>query len=84
MSNKKFKFELNSAGVRELLNSNNMKSVLSKYASDVQSRAGSGYTTSVINVSDRAKAFVHTSTKSAQRDNLKNNTLLKALGSMKG
>lgn len=80
----KFKFELNHAGVSELLKSSKMKNVLGRYASNVSSKAGKGYSTSVIDVSDRAKAFVHTSTKSAQRDNLKNNTLLKALGSSKG
>ena len=77
----KFKFELNPGGVRELLNSSAMKKVLSNHASSVAKKAGSGYSTSVISVSDRAKGFVHTATKKAQKENLKNNTLLKALGS---
>lgn len=79
--NSKFKFELNSDGVRELLKSNQMKKVLKDYTDAISDKAGSGYYGSVIEVSDRAKGFVHTTTKQAQKDNLKNNTLLKALGS---
>lgn len=80
----KFKFELNSRGVVELMKSANMKKVLSNYGSSVSNKAGHGYSYSVQESGDRSKVFVHASTKKAKRDNLKNNTLLKALGSSKG
>ena len=78
MSNN-FKFVLNTQGVSQLLNSKEMKDVLSDYADQVKTKAGRGYYYSVRNASDRAKGYVHASTKEAQRDNLKNNTLLRNL-----
>lgn len=76
-----FKFELNPAGVSKLLNSKEMQSVLVSYASNVKNKAGKGYMYSTRKGTDRFKGYVHTTTKQAQKDNLKNNTLLKALGS---
>lgn len=75
-----FDFKLNSAGVRELLQSSQMQSVLSTHATDVRNRAGEGYDTSIYVGKNRANASVYASTEEAYKDNLENNTLLKALG----
>ena len=78
----KVKFELNSAGVRELLQSPEAMNVCMEYANRIQSRcpAGLGYETSVIVGKFRARASVFASTPEARRDNYQNNTLLKARG----
>lgn len=76
----KFNFELNEAGVRELLRSAEMKTVCSEIASNIAGRAGSGYETDTYTGRNRVNASVYTSTKDAYKDNLKNNTLLKAVG----
>lgn len=72
-------FELNSAGVVELMKSQEMAAVLDEYASAVASRAGDGYAVSAVMSGDRAKAFVSAETKEARAENNENNTLLKAL-----
>ena len=77
-------FVLNGKGVRELLTSDEMKNVLRQYANQVESISGSGYTASSYVGKNRANASVVAETKSAKKDNLQNNTLLKALGSIKG
>lgn len=74
MSN--FKFVLDYGGVRELLHSDGMVKVLEGYAGSVASKAGKGY--KVKQMPTRA-IVVETSTKEAEKDNLKNNTLLKAV-----
>lgn len=72
-------FELNSAGVVELMKSVEMVNVLNEFASSVASRAGGGYGISNVMSGDRAKVFVTASTEEAYADNNENNTLLKAL-----
>jgi len=78
MSN--FKFELNYQGVRSLLHSSEMREVLRGYGNAIASKAGEGY--EIKNMPTRAIA-VSTATPKARKDNLKNNTLLKAMGSSK-
>ena len=73
-------FELNYAGVGELLRSKEMGSVLSEYAGQVVSRAGTGYGYKLGQTGQRAKATVFTASHAAIRDNSENNSLLKALG----
>lgn len=82
--NSKYRFELNSKGVKELMQGNEMQTALAEYAKMVQNRAGEGYTVSKYVGKTRANASIHAESKKAKRDNLKNNTLLKALGSVKG
>lgn len=74
MSN--FKFERNDKGVSELLNSKEMEEVLMAYANQISSKAGKGY--KVKKLKTRVVA-VTTSNKKSREDNLKNNTLLKAV-----
>lgn len=73
----KMKFQLNYAGVGRLLKSNSMRSVIESRASGMQARAGDGYT--VRYGRNRVVAFVEPETEEAKRDNLDNNTLLKAV-----
>ncbi len=77
MSN--FKFELNRAGVRELLKSEEMKSICEEHARAVQSKCGTGYEVTTYTGKSRANASVHAETFEAKRENSKNNTLLKAV-----
>ena len=77
MSNNKFK--LNYAGVGQLLKSEEMQNMLADEASAVRKRAGEGYEQDVYVGKNRANAMVSASTYQAKRDNMKNNTLLKAV-----
>lgn len=73
------KFVLNSAGVREMLQSEEMKSVCEEYAQQIQASLGSDYEmTSDIGTS-RARATLKAVTNRAIKDNYENNTLLKAV-----
>ena len=73
------KFKLNSGGVRELLKSQEMQSVLIEKATGIKNRCGEGYTQDVYVGKNRANAMVKAETYQAKRDNLKNNTILKAV-----
>lgn len=73
------KFKLNSDGVRELLKSQEMQSVLNEKATGIKNRCGEGYTQDVYVGKNRANAMVKAGTYQAKRDNLKNNTILKAV-----
>ena len=72
-----FHFELNHAGVRELLQSQEMQDVLVDFAEQVANRAGDGY--SVYVGTNRANVSVRTETEEAMADNLDHNTLEKAI-----
>ena len=73
------KFKLNSDGVRELLKSQEMQSVLNEKATGIKNRCGEGYTQDVYVGKNRANAMVKAETYQAKRDNLTNNTILKAV-----
>ena len=75
----KMKFKLNSDGVRKLLKSQEMQSVLNEKATGIKNRCGEGYTQDVYVGKNRANAMVKAETYQAKRDNLKNNTILKAV-----
>lgn len=77
MSN--FKFQLNRAGVAELMKSSAMQEVLNEKASAIRSRCGDGYEQDSYVGQNRANAMVTASSFKAKRDNLTNNTLLKAV-----
>ena len=76
----KVKFELNRAGVRELLRSPEALSVCKTYAGAIRNRAGEGYEVTTYVGKNRANASVHAETYEARKDNYENNTLLKARG----
>lgn len=75
----KVKFELNRAGVRELMKSNEMVSILEGYGSKALSSLGDGYEAETYQGSNRANVEVKAVTFKARRDNMKNNTILKAV-----
>lgn len=81
----KVKFELNRAGVSELLRSTEAMNVCMEYATQIQSRcpAGLGYDVSSMIGNKRANASVFAATPEARRDNYNNNTLLKARGGVR-
>lgn len=80
MAKSKVKFVLNKAGVIQMLKSDEMEAALNTYGEKVAGRAGNGYGHKSIMSGDRVKCFVSAETDKAKRDNMKNNTLLKALG----
>lgn len=77
MSN--IKFKLDSSGVAELMKSEGMQAVLTEHASAIRNAAGDGYEQDIYVGKNRANAMVSAATFEARRDNLKNNTLLRAI-----
>lgn len=73
------RFELNYAGVGELLQSAEMQSVIQAYTDAVLAKAGPNYSAEVKIVKDRWAGYVDDRTAAAKQDNLDNNTLLKSL-----
>lgn len=76
----KAKFELNRAGVRQLMQSQEMMNICRDYANEVRARAGDGYEVTTYTGRNRVNASVHAETYEARKDNYEHNTLLKALG----
>lgn len=76
---KKVKFVLNRSGVRELLRSSEMMGVCSKYANQALSSLGGGYEVNTYVGKNRVNAEVAAVSASARRENMENNTILKAI-----
>lgn len=76
----KTKFELNRDGVRDLLRSHEMATVCLDYANSALGRLGAGYEVNTHLGPNRFNAEVCAVTYAAKKDNLKNNSILKALG----
>lgn len=78
------KFEINSAGIKELLLSSQVQDLMAEKAKEVLSRCPDiGYGMSVGKTSQRAKAHVGTRSVYYVRHNAKHQTLLNALGGSK-
>lgn len=75
----KIKIELNSAGVRELLRSQSIADVLAEHASAIAGRCGEGYAHDTHMMPGRVIAAAYTETPEAMADNLRENTLLRAM-----
>lgn len=73
------KFVLNQAGVRELLRSEEMASICMQEAQRVRDSAGADYVAERRNYPERTGAAVRPANTAGYYDNLRNNTLLKAL-----
>ena len=73
------KVELNSEGIIDMMNSNSMMSVLWAYAERVADNAGIETEITVQEGKTRASARVATASAESYRDNMENNTLLRAL-----
>lgn len=74
--------EFYSDGIAELLHDPGIKASLKEVADDIAARAGTGYSVDEKSLSGRAVASVFTADADAAKDNLKNNTLLHAAGSV--
>ena len=73
------KFELNSNGVRELLRSPEMMNICLDYAQKAQQSLGDGYEVTTHTGKTRVNAMVSAESYAAKRENLKDNTILKAV-----
>ena len=73
------KVTLNRAGVRELLRSDEMEAICMEHARATVNSLGEGYSANSFKGRNRANAEVRADTYQARRDNLENNTILKAL-----
>ena len=73
------KFKLNRKGVKEMLKSDEMQAVLKEHATNIKNRCGDGYEQDIYIGKNRANAMVSATTYQAKKDNLDNNTLLKAV-----
>lgn len=72
-------FKLNYAGIGQLLKSAEMQKVLEEKATAIKNRCGDGYKQDIYVGKTRANAMVYAETFEAKRDNMKNNTILKAV-----
>ena len=73
-------FKLNRAGVREIMLSQEMAEICKEEAERIAQIAGDGYSVDTHVGRTRVNASVGAETTKAYWDNLRNNTLLKALG----
>ena len=74
------KVELNRSEVsKQTLKGEGTVSLCQRLAKDMQSRAGEGYETSTFKGRNRVNVSVGAGTKEAYKDNMENNTLLKAM-----
>lgn len=76
------RFELNLAGLNEIMKSSEMQGQLAQAGQAVASAAGAGYASSVHVADYVAIANAYPDSSEAAIDNYENNTLLKALGSV--
>ncbi len=81
MSKSKVRVELNLAGVNELMKSPEIQDAVLRAGQAVAAAAGEGYAAEVHQADWVAISNVYAETPEAKRDNLENNTLLRALGS---
>lgn len=86
----KYKFVLNRSGVAELLKGAEMREIIQDCTTSVQEAAGAigtvgkeGYKSEVKNGGQRVYGVVSCDSAHAYHSNMKHNTLLKALGSVK-
>lgn len=75
----KVRIELNPAGVREFLRSDDMMAVCRDHANDTVASLGDGYEVNTYTGRNRVNAEVAAVSYAAKKDNLENNTILRAL-----
>lgn len=76
----KIRIELNTKGIGELLKSQEMAALVEDRAQAVAGRADGNYNVGTVHAQTRVIATVEAADSKTRRQNLKNNTLLKALG----
>lgn len=72
--------EINGAGLRSLMHSTEMAAICKEQADKICGRCGEGYATDTYHAQTRVIASVYTDDFKAMKDNLENNTMLKAMG----
>lgn len=75
----KVRFELNREGVRDLLRSKEMMDVCQEYANNALGKLGDGYEVTTHTGSNRVNAEVAAVTYAAKKENLSDNTIIKAV-----
>lgn len=75
----KVKFELNREGVRELLRSKEMMDVCQEYANNALGKLGDGYEVTTHTGTNRVNAEVAAVTAAAKKENLSDNSIIKAV-----
>lgn len=75
----KVEIVLNSAGIREMLQSAEMQALLGEKATEIAGRCGEGYASDTYMTPGRVVASVFAESKEAIKDNLDNNTILRNL-----
>ena len=79
MSKSSVKVVLNHSGVRELLKSEEMMQICKGYADNALGRLGDGYEVNCHIGKNRVNAEIKAVSFSARRENIENNSILKAL-----
>ena len=74
------KFVLNRPAVSDLMKSDKVRSVLERQADIIMQGLPSGYEMETDDTDQRARILIRAVSHDAQKDNLENNTLLKAIG----
>lgn len=77
----KVKVKINHAGARELLRSEEMKSICEAHANNAVAKLGAGYKATSWTGKGRVNASVAAVSPMARAENLKDNTILKAVRS---
>lgn len=75
----KVRVELNREGVRELLRSQEMMNICSEYANNALNNLGNGYEVTTHTGSNRVNAEIAAVTYAAKSENLKTNSIVKAV-----
>lgn len=75
----KVRFELNREGVRDLLRSKEMMDVCQEYANNALGKLGDGYEVTTHTGTNRVNAEVSAVTYAAKKENLSDNTIIKAV-----
>ncbi len=75
----KIKIKLNGAGIRKMLKSKEIEKICSDYGTAIRNRAGEGYETGIRKYPERTGCVVIAVTHKAKKDNMENNTLIKAV-----
>lgn len=76
----KVKIKLNGLGVKALLQSAEIMAVCEDVANEAMKMCGDGYAMNTYVGKNRVNAMIYADTPEAIQDNLKNNTLAKAIG----
>lgn len=75
----KTKIVLNTAGVRELLQSDEMKAICEEHANRALTKLGNGYQVTTMTGKTRVNASIYAESYKAKAENMRENTILKAL-----